>query len=166
MTTRIFARSVLATLGLCFAFASSGYADDLLYHASLCNPGGQTPVGQAVYDQFGIANVSSSSSLTVNCGGVVVFSAIGDIIEVDVTVYDRNTLADVVCTLMTVDLGGIATTTGTQLSSGSSASAQVLTFSRPEGDTHQTTISLQCVIPPFGALGASHVTTYRVISTP
>jgi hypothetical protein len=165
MTTRIFARSVLATLGLCFAFASSGYAADLLYHASLCNPDGQTPVGQAVYDQFGIANVSSSSSLTVNCGGVVVFSMTLDIIEVDVTVYDRNTIADVVCTLMTVDIGGIQTTTGTQGSSGSSASAQTLTFFRP-GNTQQTTISLQCVIPPFAASGASHVTTYRVISNP
>jgi hypothetical protein len=165
MTTRTFARSVVATLGLCFAFASSGYADDLLYHGSLCNLGGQTVVGQAVYNQFGVANVSSSSSLTVNCGGIVLFSGITDIEEVDVTVYDRNALEDVVCTLMTVALDGTATTTGTQRSSGSSASHQFLVF-RPVGDTALTTISLQCVIPPFGAAGASHVTTYRVISTP
>ena len=156
------------TLGLFFAFASSGYAADVLYHGSFCNP--NTSVGgQAFYNQWGVANISPVSSLTVNCGGVLAFSGISNIAEVDVFVYDCNASEDVVCTLTTVALDGVAVTTQTQRSFGSSDPGQFLIFN-PIGSTILTTFGLECTIPPFSPAGPggghSHVTTYRVITTP
>jgi hypothetical protein len=159
-------------LELFFAFASSGYAADVLYHASFCNPTTPDDGTRAGYDQFGVNNRSvfipfflSGASLSVNCGGVLAFSGIGDIQQVFVTVYDRHPSQNVVCTLRTVDLEGTAFTTQTQSSSGSSPNAQTLAF-MPQGNTPVSTINLQCTIPPTTIDGVSHVTTYRVISTP
>jgi hypothetical protein len=141
-------------LGLFFAFASSGYAADVLYHGSLCNTA--APAGQVSYDQFGVTNLSPSFSF-----------GIGIIEEVDVFVYDRNASEDVVCTLRTVTLDGAATTTSTARSSGSTVEAQFLLLRpNPQGNTGLTTIDLQCTIPPATLSGFSHLTTYRVISRP
>ena len=152
-------------LGLFFAFASSGYAADVLYHASLCNPI-PSQVGQALYDQWGVANGSASQSLVINCGAGVSFSAIGVIEEVDVVVYDRHPSQNVSCTLRTVRLDGTASTTSFDSSSGSFGPSQFLVL-EPLGSTILTTTHLQCTIPPWSPTGGfSHVTTYRVISTP
>jgi hypothetical protein len=86
MTTRTLARSGLTALGLFFAFASSGYAADVVYHGSLCNPV-QEQVGQVLYNQSGSANLSIFSPLFVACGGA---TQIGAINTVSVIVYDRN----------------------------------------------------------------------------
>jgi hypothetical protein len=154
-------------LGLFFAFASSGYAADVLYHGSLCNTTLLTtaPAAQIVYNQWGVANISSSSSLTVNCGGVVAFTGAGGIQGVYVHVYDRNGSQNVVCTLRTVALDGTPTAIRTASSSFSSASVQFLDISPPAVQI-LTTINIECTIPPSTASGFSHVTTYRVISTP
>jgi hypothetical protein len=161
MTTRTLARSGLAALGLLFAFAASGSAADTVYHGSLCNPV-QEGVSPGLFtNQWGIANLSDSSSLFVNCGGVIPILATINTVEVEV--YDRNPSADVACTLLLVDIFGVALSTSTAFSSGSQVSAQLLRFT-PGVATH--TINLQCSIPVATASGFSHLTTYRVISTP
>jgi hypothetical protein len=152
-------------LGLFFALASSGYAADVLYHGSFCNP--STPDGQARYNQWGVSNLLPFLPLSVNCGGVLPFSAISTIDQVEVFVYDRDPFQDVSCTLRTVALDGTETTTSTRSSSGSGVDGQFLIFNPvPQGDTRATTINLQCTIPGLTLLGFSHVTTYRVITAP
>jgi hypothetical protein len=150
-------------LGLFFAFASSGYAADVLYHGSFCNT--TDPAAQVVYNQWGVANISSSSSLTVNCGGVVAFTGAGGIQGVWVSVYDRNGSQNVVCTLRTVAIDGTPTATRSASSSFSSPYVLFLDISPPAVQI-LTTFNIQCTIPPSTASGISHVTTYRVISTP
>jgi hypothetical protein len=146
------------------AFTSSGFAGDVLYHASLCNP--STPTGQAHYDQVGVANLSSSSPLSVNCGGVVPFNGNNEIEKVYVQVYDRHPSQDVVCTLRTVGFDGTVFTTNSDFSFGSSLISQTLLL-EPFGNTSLGTINLQCTIPPVApSQPPSHVTSYRVISTP
>jgi hypothetical protein len=131
-------------LGLFFAFASSGYAADVLYHGSFCNT--TDPAAQVVYNQWGVANISSSSPLTVNCGGVVAFTGAGGIQGVYVSVYDRNGSQNVVCTLRTVAIDGTPTATRTASSSFSSASVQFLDIS-PAAVQILTTINCCCWRP-------------------
>jgi hypothetical protein len=161
MTTRTLACAGLAALGLFIACAASGYAADVVYHGSLCNPV-QEQVGQVFYNQWGIANLSNAAPLFVACGGATPILA--TITTVEVEVYDRNPTADVVCTLVLVDIFGAPI--GSPLnasSSGSQVPAQLLRFT-PGLGTH--TIVLQCSLPAVTSSGASHLTTYRVISTP
>jgi hypothetical protein len=160
MTTRTLARLGLAALGFFFAFASSGYAADVVYHGSLCNPV-QEQVGQVFYNNWGIANLSNASPLFVACGGATQILATINTVEAEV--YDRNPTADVVCTLVLVDIFGAPISTDSRSSSGSEVSAQLLSFTPGRG-TH--TISLQCSLPAVTASGVSHLATYRVISTP
>jgi hypothetical protein len=164
MTKHPFARSVLATLGLFFVFASSGYTDDVLYHGSLCNPASGFEANQAFYNQFGVTTIANS--LLVICGVGLPFGSL-DIEAVIVSVYDRNASqgVNVSCALNTVALDGTLISTETRSSSGAFVPVQFLEFI-PSGGPFATTISLQCMIPPVGELGFSHVTTYRVIFTP
>jgi hypothetical protein len=165
MTARTFSRSVLAILGLCFAFAASSYAEERLYHGSLCNPSFQESLFQAAYNEFGVTNLSFTSQLSVSCGGAVVFTS-SDIREVDVFVYDRNMAQDVDCSLATVGADGRLTSPIQRRSSEGARDASFSLVFRPEGTTPLSTIHLNCVIPTIGVLGLSHITAYRVISTP
>lgn len=161
MTTRMFAYAGLAALGLFVACASSGYAADVVYHGSLCNPV-QEQGGQVFYNQWGIANLSNAAPLFVACGGTTPIPAI--ITGVLVVVYDRHPTADVVCTLVLADIAGIPIGSAlTASSSGSQANAQGLTFNPA---TSAGTISLQCSLPAATSSGVSHLTTYRVSSAP
>jgi hypothetical protein len=121
----------------------------------------QEQVGQVLYDQRGIANLSSVSPLVVACGGAIWTGPL--INRVSVIVYDRNPVADVVCTLVLVDRFGASFSTSSASSSGSQADFQELRFAP---GVRTDTMSLQCTIPAATASGVSHLTTYRVLSTP
>jgi hypothetical protein len=69
MTTGTFARSVVGAFGLLVAFASSSYAQLVLYHGSLCNPE-QGSANRVEYNQFGVHNTASPTAF-VNCGGAI-----------------------------------------------------------------------------------------------
>jgi hypothetical protein len=161
MTRRTLTWAGLAALGLLFACASSGYAADVVYHGSLCNPV-QEQAGQVFYDQHGIANLSNDSPLSVVCGATIAINA--NLSTVLAVVYDRHPTADVVCTLAPLDIRGVPIGSAlSAASSGSSPNAQALTIT-PEQATQ--TIVLQCSLPAATSSGVSHLTTYRVISIP
>jgi hypothetical protein len=169
MTRRTLVRSVLAALGLFLACASGSDAGDVLYHGSFCTlelPWGDLEGDQVGYNHWGAynrggyLNVWGPYPAIVNCGGAV---ENGSLIQtVTVTVYDRNPVTDVDCTLTVVNNegqpGSIArqTTTGNQVGS----IQLVLASTAP---TTSGTFHLACEIPPWHSQGGfSHVTTYSV----
>src|SRR5262245_46738309 len=115
------------TLGIFFALASSGYADETLYHGSFCNP--NQGAGEAHYSQYGVDNASPDSTLTVNCAGIIPGTVAAnnetpgvgcsppsascpDLLRVVVTVLDRNPSQNVSCTLTPVPPDGFPTSCG------------------------------------------------------
>src|SRR5262249_46375990 len=153
-------RIVGLAVGLFFAFTTSGYSADVAYHGSLCHSAG-TKGDQPSFSQWGVANLSTSQVLVVNCGGAVDLSQ-PHIKTVSVIVYDRNPSMDVRCRLTLVDVYGTHYWIGTESSSGAKGSYQELKFAPPDMNT--LNIYLQCFIPPMtAAKEESRVTTYRVI---
>jgi hypothetical protein len=159
MTTQRLAHTVLAALGLFLACASSGHAGDVNYHGSLCNPVALNNVTIVGYSQWGAHNASRFSPALVLCGGA--HDPLSLITAVTVTVYDRHPTEEVTCTLVLVDLSGVALFTETQSSTRAQSVSQQLEFS--PGMT-ASTIALQCSIPPVAPLSGelSIVTTYTV----
>jgi hypothetical protein len=154
--------SLLGLAGaLLLALATSGYSGDIVYHATLCNPI-PSHVGLALYDTYGIANASASQSLEISCGGAV--QILSKIEKVEVVVYDRNPSRTLTCTLTLVDLFGNWLWRDSDFSPNTGPDWQLLEFT-PNDGTH--TINLRCIIPPWTQSdGFSHVTSYRVRSTP
>lgn len=138
-------------------------AADVMYAASFC----KAPVDfQDVidYNFFGVHNLSADPAV-VECPFVIPFSGALIVKEVDVTVYDRHPSANVSCTVRGIAIDGKVAWTGTKASSGSGASAQFLVF-KPNKATLGT-LHMSCSIPGNNpSLGVSHVTTYRLITSP
>ena len=159
MTMQRLAQTVLAAFGLFFACASGGYAGDVNYHGSLCNPAGLDNVTIVGYSQWGAHNESRFSPALVHCGGA--HDPLNPITTVTVTVYDRHPGEEVTCTLVLVDLFGSTLFTETLSSVRAQSSSQQLEFSP---GVAAATFSLECSIPPVAPLSGelSIVTTYSV----
>jgi hypothetical protein len=149
-------------LGLC-SVAADARATDVVYGGNFCTPVIADLVFIEHNQQFGVHNVSTSTA-TVQCPFVNAFSGALIITEVDVTVYDRNPSADVSCTLRGIALDGTSVWEVTRSSTGSGPGHQLLVF-RPNQRTLGT-LNMTCAIPGVTNSGLSHLTTYRVISTP
>jgi hypothetical protein len=161
-TSKLLAVAFLS-VGITSVIALPANAADVMYHGNFCSPN-RDFVNSIERNQWGVMNTSTSSSATVNCPFYLPFNASLIVNSVYVTVYDRNPSTDVSCTLMGVGLEGSTIWSITKSSSGSGATHQLLGFSPPS--SFIATMNMSCSIPASTSSGFSHVTTYRVITTP
>jgi hypothetical protein len=153
------------SVGLYAAASLPALAADEMYHGNFCVPN-QSDINKIDRNQWGVRNTSTSSSAVVQCPFNLPFNANLRIDSVWVTVYDRGPNQDISCTLFGVDLAGTTLWSLTSASSGSSTGHQFLSFDPPNSFTH--TINMTCSLPPGvnSGAGASHISTYRLITTP
>ncbi len=149
--------------GLSAAVSLPALAGDEIYHANFCAPN-RSYVNTIERNQWGVYNTSNTSTAYVQCPFNLPFNGSLRVNSVWLTVYDRNPTTNVSCTLTGVGLEGNTIWTRTSSSSGSQALHQFLSFSPPS--TFIATMNMACSIPAVTGSGASHVTTYRVITTP
>lgn len=153
----------LMGVGLSAAASLPALANDVMYHGNFCSPN-RSYINTIERNQWGVHNSSTSSTATVQCPFDLPFNASLRVNSVWVTVYDRNPNQDVSCTLIGVGLEGNTLWTRTSSSNGSGAAHQFLSFSPP--NTFTPSMNMVCSLPPATNSGVSHVTTYRVITTP
>jgi hypothetical protein len=153
----------LMGVGLAITVGLPAQASDEIYHGNFCVPN-QGDITRIQRNQWGVNNTSSSNTAIVQCPFNLPFNANLRVNGVYATVYDRNPNVNVSCTLTGVGIEGATLWERSSSSSGSSVSHQFLSFSPPSQFTH--TMNMTCTIPPVTGSGFSHVTTYRVITTP
>lgn len=153
----------LMGVGLGITVGLPAQASDEIYHGNFCVPN-QGDINRIQRDKWGVNNTSSSNTAIVQCPFNLPYNANLRVNSVYVTVYDRNPNVNVSCTLTGVSLEGTTLWERSSSSSGSLASHQFLSFFPPNEFT--TTMNMTCSIPPVTNSGLSHVTTYRVITTP
>jgi hypothetical protein len=149
------------TLLIGLGFSPAAGAADVVYHGALCNQSVANDPGLINFNQFGVHN-SSASPLSIACGAAPTKST--TVNEVDVVMYDRDPNTDVSCTLLLTDASGNVTFSQVQATAGSGAAAQSKSFF-PRVATSGSQV-LFCSIPPQTSAGFSHVTTYRVQTSP
>ena len=154
----------LIGMGLSAAFCSSALAADEMYHGNFCSPK-REHISRIDRNQWGVHNTSSSTTAVVDCPFKLPFSGILKVKEVDVTVHDRNNSANVSCTLTAVAMNGNTIWSISKSSSGAGQGHQFLVFQPPDSNVLGT-LNMSCSIPPSTNTGVSHVTTYRLITTP
>jgi len=154
----------LIGMGLSAAFCSSALAADELYHGNFCTPN-RDHVNKIDFGQYGVLNISSSNTAFVQCPFKLPFSANLKVTNLTVTVYDRNNSADVSCTLTAVAIDGNTIWSTSRSSSGAGQGHKFLVF-QPPNSIVLGTLNMSCSIPPSTNSGPSHVTTYRLITTP
>lgn|GEM_PF-4997238 len=154
---------VLMGVGLSAAVSLPAVANDVLYHGNFCTPN-KSAINTIERSQWGVYNTSNGSIATVECPFDLPFNGSLVVNNVWATVYDRDPNADVTCTLTGVDMAGNTLWSRTSSSSGSGETHQFLSFS--PSSTTLGTMNMICSIPPATSSGVSHVTTYRVITTP
>jgi hypothetical protein len=154
---------IIASLavGLCSITANASAAD-VMFGGNFCTPtiNSQLSVEQT---RWGVHN-NSNVIATVECPFVMPFRGDLSIAEVDVTVYDRHPNLNVTCTLRGIAIDGELIWSMVQSSQSSGQAAQFLVFQ--VNRSVLGTLQMTCTIPGATASGVSHVTTYRVISTP
>lgn len=153
----------LMGVGLGITVGLPAQASDEIYHGNFCVPN-QGDITRIQRDKWGVNNTSTSNTAIVQCPFNLPFSANVRVNTVYVAVYDRNPNVNVSCTLTGVDLEGATLWERSSSSSGSSVSRQYLYFSPPS--QFIATMNMTCTIPPVTSSGISHVTTYRVMTTP
>ena len=156
----------LIGMALSAAFCSSALAADELYHGNFCTPN-RDHVNKIDFGQYGVLNISSSNTAFVQCPFKLPFSANLKVTNLTVTVYDRHPSADVSCKLTSVGMEGHTIWSITRSTSGAQAGHKYLTFQPPNTNVLGT-LNMICSLPPltnFGK-GTSHITTYRIITTP
>ncbi len=154
----------LIGMGLSAAFCSSALAADEMYHGNFCAPK-RDHISRIERSQWGVKNSSSSTTAVVDCPFNVPFSANLKVTNLTVTVYDRNNSADVSCTLTAVAIDGNTIWSTSRSSSGAGQGHKFLVFQPPNSNVLGT-LNMSCSIPPSTNSGPSHVTTYRLITTP
>lgn len=155
--------AALMGLGLSAVVSLPAMAADVIYQGNFCSPN-RTSVSLIERGQYGVHNTSSTSTASVQCPFTLPFDASLRVKNVYVTIYDRNPNANVSCTLTGVGLEGSTIWSVTAASSGSGATHQFLTLTPPSAFV--ATMNMSCSIPPSTNSGVSHVTTYRVVTTP
>jgi hypothetical protein len=150
-------------MGLSAAFCSSALAADEMYHGNFCTPK-RDHINRIERNQHGVHNTSSSTTAVVECPFNIPFRGNLKVNRVEVTVYDRHSSANVSCTLIGVAMDGNTLWTTTSSTSGSQQGHKFLIF-EPNRDLLGA-LNMSCSLPPITNSGASHVTTYRIITTP
>jgi hypothetical protein len=104
MKTLAFVTMILASVAL----SSTASARNYTIHGTICRPE-PANIGNAEYDQYGVHNTSTTSTLTVECPLPLAYPESGPpplLNEVDFTVYTRNRSQDVECAVEQVDADG------------------------------------------------------------
>ncbi len=153
----------LIGLGLSAGFCSSVLAADQLFHGNFCAPN-RDHLSRIERNQWGVHNTSSSTTAFVQCPFQAPFRGDLKVNKVEAWVYDRNPSADVSCTLTGVGIDGATIWSITKSSSGSKEQSQFLSF-QPNSNLVGT-LNMSCSLPPSTNSGVSHITTYRLITTP
>ena len=153
----------LMGVGLSAAVSLPAVANDVVYHGNFCAPN-RSSINMIERNQRGVQNTSNGSTASVQCPFDLPFNASLRVNRVEAIVYDRNPNANVSCTLTGVGIDGNTLWSNTSSSSGSGATYKVLSFSPPS--MFIATMNMVCSIPPATSSGVSHVTIYRVITTP
>lgn len=153
------------SVGLYAAASLPALAGDEMYHGNFCVPN-QSDINKIGRNQWGVRNTSTSSSAVVECPFNLPFNGSLRVNSVWVTVYDRSPSQNVSCTLIGVNESGTTLWSSTSSSTGSSAESMFLSFYPPNSFTH--TMNMTCSLPPGinSGSGASHISTYRLITTP
>lgn len=156
--------STLICAGCAFLWLSAGaMAKDVLFAGSFCQPADN--IKNALrYGRYGPHSAATQGGDSVECPFLLDYSGSLTVQTVTVTVYDRNPSADVSCTVYGIGLDGNVGWSTRLSSSGSKGGPYFLraTVNRLTiGTLHMT-----CTIPPATSSGVSHVTSYRVITSP
>lgn len=148
--------------GFLLAISAPAAAKDVLYHGNFCQPrfNYQNKIG---YNQFGPHN-NGTAAEKIECPFVLDFDGSLTVNKVEVTVYDRNAAKEVICTVRGVSVAGETIFSKTQSTLGSSQAAQFLNFNLNE--SMLGTLHMECFLPPKQGSALSHVSTYRLITTP
>jgi hypothetical protein len=138
--------------------AAGASASDTVYHGTLCNV---QPLDVSKIEYNGAWGTQNNAASTANiyCGAATEILATINTVELEV--YDRNAATNFSCTLTLNDIFGSAIFTQTKGTTGSSASAKLISYS-PGVGTH--TLNVGCSVPAISAGSLSHFTTYRVIT--
>jgi hypothetical protein len=159
------AKSISAVVlsGIAIAIAGSAGAANNGYSGTLCNPIDTTQASRINYSQFGVHNISAATA-TVECGGLPTVGS--NITSVQATVYDRNSTAgqDVCCTMRVLNNDGLFIASASPCTSGFSSSSMPLNFTPPANAAGS--FDMSCNIPPVLSGNFSHVTTYRITTSP
>lgn len=137
-------------------------AADSGFHGSHCAPAWPLDTELLYSGQWGIHNGSTSTTALVSCGGHLEVGS--DVYTIEATVYDRNPSSDVCCTMEVQRSDGSFLSSAYRCSSGYGGGFQTLSWVPPVNAAFTT--NLECSIPVSSTPGVSHVTTYRVKSSP
>jgi hypothetical protein len=154
---------ILMGVGLGIIVGLPAKASDEIYHGNFCDPI-NADLNKIQRNKWGINNISSSNSATVQCPFNLPYTTDLRVNSVYVAVYDRDPNLNVSCTLTGVSLDGTTLWERSSSSNGSSSAAQYLSFSPP--NQFIATMNMTCSIPPVIDSRYSLVSTYRVITTP
>lgn len=125
-----------------------------VHSATLCSAN-NTEAGSISYSQLGLTNLSTGIR-TVICGGVTD----GTATSLSLTVYDRDPVNNVVCTVFLSTADGATLFTTSLSSSGFASDAMTLSTALPGV---AGVLVLQCMIPPRNTSnGMSHLVTYEI----
>jgi hypothetical protein len=156
------ARIFFGILAAGLATTTAAWAANNGYHGSLCSPVTSADAGKLKFNGWGVANISTSVANVV-CGASPTVSS--NVTKVEVVVYDRDPAADVCCSIHIQKATGPVIASADRCSGGFGDAPQTLSYSPPVNAVG--TLSMVCSIPPENPVnGASHVTSYRVASTP
>jgi hypothetical protein len=114
-------------------------------------------LGAVSSSAYGWYNTSNSASATVSCG---LSAEAGATPSFSVTMYDRNSSADVNCVVQGIDANGGVPYNVTIHSSGNSVGPQAVAGPAPSSSV--TFFTAVCTIPPATASGQSFVTGFSV----
>ncbi len=153
----------LMGVGLGIAVVLPAQASDEIYHGNFCVPN-QGHINRVERSKWGVHNTSTTNTASVECPFNLPFNASLRVSSVWLTIYDRNPSQNVSCTLTGVGLDGATIWQSSNSSSGSSASSAFLSFFPP--NQFIATMNMTCSIPSATSSGFSHISTYRVITTP
>jgi hypothetical protein len=150
-----------------FAVASSASATTYALHGSSCVP--LSPTGNVTYNQNGISNNSTTSSLAVNCP-ITVNEDLAPFTQIKMILdgYNRNSSVSSSCTVSATDRNGLSPVNGQAFLTGNhsgSLEASPVTINLGTS-VFYSTFYVTCVIAPRTSSGGSWITEVSLFTTP
>lgn len=153
---------VCAAGAICCLLSTGAVAADRMFAGSYCQP--RVATDDVEYDHFGVVNVGAAAA-AVECPFWLPFQGGLTVKGVDITVYDRHPSANVSCTVQIIAIEGNVVHSRTVSTSGSGALHKFL-IANFNNASALGTLHMSCTIPPNSGGNFSHVTTYRLRTTP
>jgi hypothetical protein len=132
------------------------------YHATICVPTSSST--SAVYNSFGVNNVSTTGTLTVACPLVTTLGTTAfHISSVHVSYFDRGATR-LTCTVKNVDFAANVLYSASATSPGFNTGNQIFQFNPPSGNTTDSFWELECTIPAVNSGNFSAVTAMFMVA--